>query len=409
LTPLKAEVERVLAAGVLGRSGTYIRLLTYLAEAAEKGMVPKEIDLATDVLGRVDFDSVSDSTARVYVHNLRQKLEAHYRSGTSGSGPMLAIPKGKYQLVLKEREPAAQSGAPQRLRASAPAVAALVVALAAVAFLAGRALAPGAVGTPNAFAAAPVWRAILDDTLPITVVVGDYFIFAQAEDGRPGNRLIREFSVNSPEDFRRWQQSSPSRRQDYVDIHLTYLPTGAAAALNEVLAVLRPAARPIVVVPQSQFRAEQLRATHVIYLGYLSGMGQLGQFPFLASRLAIGDSFDELIDSVSGQRFESSAGPLTEANVSYEDFGYVSTFPGPAGNQFLYLTGMRDEGLMQMASILGNLEAVTALGAGFGADGVPAFEALYQVTGIERTYVAAKEVFAAPVDASKIWMDTEPR
>lgn len=399
-------MERVLAAGVLGRSGTYVRLLNYLADATEAGKVPKEIDLATDVFGRVDFDSVSDSTARVYVHNLRQKLEAHYQADPSASGPVLVIPKGKYQLVLKERNAIPQGASPARVRASGVAWAAMLVAIAALAFVAGRSFGPGPVEISNAFSTAPAWRAILDDALPITIVVGDYFIFAQAEDGRPGNRLIREFSIDSPEDFRSWQQAEPGRQRDYVDIHLTYLPTGAAAALNEVLAVLHPTERPVMVVPQSQFRAEQLRATHVIYIGYLSGMGQLGQFPFLASRLAIGDSFDELIDAESGQRFESSAGPLTETNVSYEDFGYVSTFPGPANNQFLYVTGMRDEGLMQMASILGDPDAAGALGAGIAASGLPAFEALYQVTGIERTYVAAKELFAAPVDPSKIWMDS---
>jgi len=409
LTPLKTEVQRVLAAGALGRSGTYIRLLNYLADATEDGRVPKEVDLATDVLGRVDVDSASGSTARVYVHNLRQKLEAHYLADETGTGPMLVIPKGKYQLVLEERDSMSTGKPATRYRTVIPGMAAAMLVLAALAFFAGRSFAPGQPESSNAFAGAPAWSAILDDARAVTIVVGDYFVFmeAEAEAGMPGSRLIREFSINSAEDFRRWQQSTPGSEGRYVDIHLTYLPTGAAAALNAVLSVLRPTQRTITVVPQSQFRAEQLRETHVIYIGYLSGMGQLGQFPFLASRLEIGDNYDELIDTKSGMRFLSSAGPLTEADVSYQDFGYVSTFPGPAGNQFLYVTGMRDEGLMQMASVLGDRKAVESLGAGLTSGGGPAFEALYQVSGIERTYVAGKEVFVAAIDASRIWMETD--
>ena len=412
MTPLKTEVERVLAAGALGRSGTYIRLLSYLADATEEGRVLKEVDLATDVLGRADVDSVSGSTARVYVHNLRQKLEAYYQANDDNAGPMLVIPKGKYQLVLEERAATPADNFRQRLRAYAPAMVAVLLLVAVLGFLVGRWLAPAppairdSAAANAAFVAAPTWSAILDDNVPVTIVVGDYFVFLEAENGQPGNRLIREFSINSADDFRRWQENHPDNGGDYLDINLTYLPTGTAAALNEVLSVLRPTQRTITVVPQSQFGAEQLRETHVIYIGYLSGMGHLGQFPFLASRLKIGENYDELIDTESGAHYESSAGSVTDADVSYQDFGYVSTFPGPAGNQFLYITGMRDEGLMQMASILGKPDSVAALGSGLVSAGAPSFEALFQVSGIERTYVAAKELFISAVDASDIWMET---
>lgn len=420
MSPLKTEVERVLAAGALGRSGTYIRLLNYLADATEEGRTLKEVDLATDVLGRADLDSVSGSTARVYVHNLRQKLEAFYQADEAGSGPMLVIPKGNYQLALEDRPSGSDEDFHARFRAHlrklVPGVAAGVLLVAALSFLAGYWLAPAA-GTSTgatagsasaaAFASSPAWSAILDDMIPVTIVVGDYFVFLETEDdGQPGNRLIREFSINSAEDFRRWQEAHPEAMGKYVDIHLSYLPTGTAAALNSVLSVLRPTERTITVVPQSQFGAEEMRETHVIYVGYLSGMGHLGQFPFLVSRLSIGDNYDELVDTESGVRYESSAGPVTEADVSYQDFGYVVTFPGPAGNQFLYVTGMRDEGLMQMASILGNAQSVQRLGTGFDSEGEPAFEALYQVSGFERTYVAAKELFVAAIDASRIWMES---
>lgn len=401
-------MERVIAAGALGRSGTYMRLLRYLAEATEEGRVPKEVDIATDVLGRVDFDSVSDSTARVYIHNLRQKLEAHYESDEDSAARILVIPKGKYQLVLEERKLAA--GPDKEKRKPVNLLWGLLggVVVAMLAFLAGRFIAPGQLDSGNAYAHTPVWSAMLDDERAITIVVGDYFIFSEAEDGWPGDRLIRDYSINSREDFRRWLQENPDLRDDYVDIRLSYLPTGAAAALNEVLAVLRPTERWIRVVPQSQFRPEQLRENHVIYIGYLSGMGQLEPFPFLASRLRIGGGYDELIDTESGTHYQSSAGPVTEENVSYEDYGYVSTFPGPAGNQFLYVTGMRDEGLMQMASALRDPGVVNDLGATFRSGGVPAFEALFQVAGMDRTYVAAKLQFSAPLDVSKIWMD-DPR
>lgn len=411
MTQLKTEVERVIAAGSLGRSGTYIRLLNYLATATEEGRVIKDVDLATDVLGRVDVNSVSNSTARVYVHNLRQKLETHYDSAQDSPGPMLVIPKGKYKLVLEQPNESFRVRFRTNLRLLAPAIAAAVLSVAALSFFVGRWLVP-APGNPadshagnSEFAAAPSWSAILDDNTPVTIFLGNYFVFLEADGDQRKSRLIREFSINSADELRRWQESHPENRGNYLDINLTYLPTGTAAALNEVLRVLRPTERAITVVPQSKLRAEQLRETHVIYLGYLSGMGNLQHIPFLASRLKIGESYDVLIDFESGTRFESSAGFITDADVSYQDFGYVATFPGSAGNQFLYITGMRDEGLMQMASILSKPESVNSLGSGFVSAGAPAFEALFQVRGIERTYVESKELFTSAIDATQIWME----
>ncbi|MEJ8566214.1 hypothetical protein [Elongatibacter sediminis] len=406
MTPIETEVDRIIEAGALGRSGTYVRLLRYLAEATGQGRIPKEVDIATDVLGRDDFDPVSDSSARVYMHNLRQKLDAHYASKDAGDGPTLSIPKGKYQLVLKPREAAAGKSNGQRILVSrwwVPLLAAVAGAMLTI--IATPSIRTGPADAGHAFTQAPAWSGILDDNRAITIVVGDYFIFSEAHDGWPGERLIRDFSINSREDFRAWLQQDPDRRDDYVDIRLSYLPTGTAAALNEVLAVLRPTERPIQVVPQSRFRPEQLRENHVIYIGYLSGMGKLGQFPFLASRLQIGGSYDVLIDTETGTYYESGAGPVTTADVSYDDYGYLATFPGPSGNQFLYVTGMRDEGLMKMASTLSDAAIVDTLGNGFRSGGAPAFEALFQVSGIDRTYVAAREQFAAPLDVSEIWMD----
>lgn len=168
--------------------------------------------------------------------------------------------------------------------------------------------------------------------------------------------------------------------------------------------VLHTRNKQVRVIPQSQFRTQMLPGGHIIYVGYLSGMGRLARYPFAASRLAIGMSYDELIDTESGESYLSRAGYVTDNDVDYTDYGYFSAFPGPSDNQFLVVTGMRDEGLMRMAAILADAAELREMTASIAAPQSPAaFESLYEVNSLDRTYVAAKRLFVSAIDAASSW------
>jgi hypothetical protein len=196
----------------------------------------------------------------------------------------------------------------------------------------------------------------------------------------------------------------PDSAESYVDLELTYLPTSAAYALRDLFGVLLAADKQIRVVPSSKLDTATIRSSHIVYVGYLSGMGMLGDFVFSGSDLMIGETYDELVLRSTGERFISEAG-LPVGLGSYRDYGLFATLPGPAGNQLVFVAGMRDEGLMQTAEAVSsaallsaNVEAVTA------EDGTvpPAFELLYEVAGLERTNLDAMIVHAAPLTQSRI-------
>ena len=71
--------QPIISSGILGRSKHYGALLQYLVSCSGQNRQPKEIELATDVLGKADdYDVSADSSFRVYVHQLRKKLTAYY-------------------------------------------------------------------------------------------------------------------------------------------------------------------------------------------------------------------------------------------------------------------------------------------------------------------------------------------
>jgi hypothetical protein len=139
----------------------------------------------------------------------------------------------------------------------------------------------------------------------------------------------------------------------------------------------------------------------VIYVGYISALDKLLDFVFTSSGLALGETFDELLNIGTGESYISGAGIPRDGPQNYTDYGLLSTFPGPGGNQLMIVAGTRDAGLMhtaQAATTLANVEALEASQPDTLADGSIAFEALYKVTGFDRVSLDAMLVYTGTLD-----------
>ncbi len=400
---IQEEALKIAKSGALGRSRAYSRLLEYLVECSVDGRRPKEIEIAADVFDKgADFDSNQDSLVRVYVHNLRQKLENHYASESRSDGLRLAIPKGEYRLTVV---PAAQEADESPARRVPPVwVAALagllVLNLIALFVLRQESPIPADV---QEVAQSEVWASLLDDELPLLVVVGDYFIFAELDEFGTVSRLVREFDINSSDDLDDLFLYEPDLLATYMDLDLTYLPQGSAFALKDLLRVIYTADKPVRVTPMSELRVADLKSHHIVYVGYISALGTLMDFVFAASGLRVGESYDELLNLSTGEYYTSGAGIPGER--SYQDYGLISSFPGPEGNHFLVVAGTRDSGVMHSAQAIASSGDVAALESALEIQpGVPpAFEALYEVNGFDRMNLDAMLIYTSSLDYSEIW------
>ena len=104
-----AQIEKIANSSLLHGSESLCKLLRYLGRNAvdHPGSHPKEYQIATEVFGRsADFDPQMDSTVRVQVGRLRQKLHDYYASEGAGDAILVDLPKGSYALGLHHRDPA---------------------------------------------------------------------------------------------------------------------------------------------------------------------------------------------------------------------------------------------------------------------------------------------------------------
>ena len=428
---LREQAQKIASSGALGRSRSYARLLEFLVDCAVAGRAPKELEIAMEVFGKgADFDPSQDSMVRVYAHNLRQKLEHHYATDGRNEPLQVALARGEYRVSLTPGTPAMEPvvavSAPINPAQVAPAeaVAEVVVVapaapprwramaamfgILALGVLIGFGVAVSREHAPPsaaAIAASPIWKGLLDDDMPILVVVGDYYIFGERDEHGDVNRLVRDFNVGSRAELDELMKRDPKLATKYMNLDLTYLPTGSAFALVDVLRVLYTAAKPVRVVSMSEMSDTDLKSSHIVYLGYISGLGKLEDFVFASSSLAIGYTYDELRNTETGEMYASEAG-MPEANRNYRDYALISTFPGPGGNQFVIVAGTRDAGMMQAAHALSDpmfMKSVEQARPDPKTADPPSFEMLYEVTGYGSTNLDARLVHSGKLNYQEIW------
>jgi hypothetical protein len=97
----RAQVERILQSEALSSSKVLRDLFSFLAEKSLSGQAHelKEYSVAIDALGKPPtYDPRHDSTVRIQVGRLRQKLAEYYRSEGKDDSIVIELPKRKFVL-----------------------------------------------------------------------------------------------------------------------------------------------------------------------------------------------------------------------------------------------------------------------------------------------------------------------
>jgi hypothetical protein len=96
---LGTEVSLILKSDIFERAPTQARLLMYLyRHRVDRGGCATQTDIATEGLGRSDFDETTDSSIRVQVSRLRKSLADYYLTNAPHDGLCVYIKRGEYRL-----------------------------------------------------------------------------------------------------------------------------------------------------------------------------------------------------------------------------------------------------------------------------------------------------------------------
>jgi len=413
----RAHLERLLASEQLGRSETSRKLLNYLFERSLKEDTPKEAEIAFDVFGKgASFSGAEDSVVRVGVRTLRQKLLEYYSGPGAGDAVQFGIPKGGYRLTFNDtsqipdanlphgkvaevREPAF---AGRRIGIWATAVALVLLVLSLLANLHYWNVSRTAAADPatRRVRESPVWADMVGGVRPVTIVLGDLFMFTQT-DPKTGHTLtVRDSDINSSEQLRAILADNPAIAAERGQRYVSMIQKSAAIGMAAVLRIVDTPGRRVEVEVRDDLQADDIRRNDIIYVGPIVGLGPLAGYYELRSRYRF-DSAEFRLTDLDTHKVFIPEGTLAGQRMDYALF---AKFQGPAGNHIMIFTsGLRNAGLLQNVRTLTSPEGLASLMAQVRArtgNRLPdSFEALIAVTGFGQTDLNSEivEVSALPL------------
>ncbi len=411
---VRKQLDQVLSSEQLAKSETSRKLLSYLAERSLREEVPKETEIALDVFGKdASFSGAEQSIVRVSVRTLRQKLAEHYAGPGRDSELRFDIPKGGYRLTIARNEAASVPAAttpvspPDNLPVAAPgwkwlaaaALAVLAVSVGINLYLWSRPGSPVTAPDPQLtqVRASPLWSDIVTSKRPVTLILGDLFMFTQIDPktGRPV--MVRDATVNSREQLMAVLAKNPPFGPERDQRYVTMLQKTVAMGMASVLRVIDQPGRRIEVLVQDDVSIDEIRNNDVIYLGPLVRLGALGSHYALQSRYRYNNEGSTITDVESGKTYM----PEGALSAQHVDYALVAKFLGPTGNHVLVLTaGARNAGVLQIVRTVTSPDGVANIQKHLQPGGAAgSFEALLTVTGFKQTDLAAEVVDVTPMPA----------
>ena len=318
-----AQIQRILQSKAFRTSEIHRTLLSYLAEKSVSGTADglKEYTVGLDVFAKPDsYDPRQESTVRMHVARLRQKIGEYYRTEGLEDPIVVDLPKGGFKLIFEPREvrpdpvPEAPIAAPRWGRKEIGLIAGLVIAL-------GLAL---------------------------------YFGMRLRQVERTGLETARDWT---PELQQLWEPLVSSKRPLIICLSTPNAGSSEAGTatgavlLGQFLGMLHK--QDVLVTSSDQIAAPEVAMGNVVFLGPVAGNRQMQAMsadrPFVLEPDGIRN-----MSPKPGEPELFTDKPPHDPQDTEESYALISRVPGLYGNgEVLYLAGNR------ISSITGEVQAFT--------------------------------------------------
>jgi hypothetical protein len=249
-------LEKLLNSKTFSKPGVYKDLLNYLVNCSLKGEIPKEQQIALDVFGK-KADQEKELNVRVYILNLRNKLEEYYQHEGKDDTVILQIPKGKYQVEFKFLGYKSFRRSLEKYSLALFISGFLLIIISFILLL------------NNDKFRQPrqtIWKGFLQPDFPILIVLGDHYFFNDSiATGRIG--ISRDTRINSDEDLDAYLKIHPEQIGKIRKSNTTYINRQAPIGLFRLMNMFGGGVANVEMKYSSQLKWEDTRNKHLIFIG----------------------------------------------------------------------------------------------------------------------------------------------
>ncbi|AWB65674.1 helix-turn-helix domain-containing protein [Saccharobesus litoralis] len=445
-------LTRIEASDTLGRSKVNCKLINYLVnhyiklnEQGSEYKSPKEVELAIEVFGRAsDFNPAEDAFVRVYISNLRKKLETYYQTEGKHEAFCICIPPGGYglsfqhlpntQLKATTTEIATEIATHTKLEADhlAPLadknnlgdqsdlptkkqnsnifnwrtgfIALGVILLASITtnLWLWQQVEPVKVDSYQPIRQHTLWRDLFSNAKPTLIVVGDLFMLNERDPDTNRPRGIRDYGINSYADLEDYFAQYPHKRASVTVAQSAFLLKNSVFAVKHILPLFADPTR-VSIRLVSDLTPDDLRDYNLIYLGLFKSLGAIDAY-IQGSNFTLGRHGTALTDKTTNQVYKVTGNLQQE----YTDYGVFTKFVGPSGNIIYSLAGFSDASVIQMAKYLTNpnklnSDEFTEHYQMYASQAYQNFELMFSTSSFDRTDLGSQVISSGKLNVKAIW------
>jgi len=379
-------LEQVMESNNFSKSPVNRELLKYLVQVSMRGENPKEYQIAAEVFGR-KIGAERETNVRVYIQNLRKKLQEYYQSEGKGDELVFELPKGKYHVRFRYSRfrmirKKIYSGAPLLLLFS------FILLIVSAIILQSR---------PVRKTTIDFWKPFLTNEHPVFLVLGDHYFFrSRIATGKIA--IVRDNQINSNADFERFQSLNPAAEMEKSD--LTYINNQAPIGLFHIMNLLGGGTT-IKMDYSSRVRMDDFRGHHMIFVGSFKTLQiLLPQVEKMGMKYDIENSLLEYGNTDSTFTFDNR----TDTYLSYEYAGLIH-FVTSDGRHIVFFLCDNDIGNMALVKYLTNPKTTKPFKKALNAIDGENYKAIFEVKGQYRTDFEIRLIRLDPLPANtaEIW------
>jgi hypothetical protein len=322
-------------------SQRYRELLQYLVEESIAGRSPKETTIGMQIFSKdSSFNSKEDATVRVYINNLRKKLEHYYLTAGKTASYRLVIPVGHYKVdfLLAEGHPSPKTFTNRTLLWG------LIFGGLACAFLLGyfsgssSRSSPQSPSPPN-----PIWNEFFrPNGRPTLIVLGDYFFMREIN---PISSYYRTITINNPEELQERLAKDPAFAKRYKQNEFTFLRPSSTWGLTQVIPILQKSPRGYSLKLASEITPADFKSNNIVFIGTLKTIYSFSKFLHIFGMQRTTTPYESIALHSQNEDSIQTFGVGQQRSSDYvKDFSIIAKGAGPEGSTILMLLGFTENG-----------------------------------------------------------------
>jgi len=388
--PLKKSVlQSILNSDEFSGSRNSQKLLTYLINASITGKSPTETTIALELFGRdKNFNPNEDPIIRVYVHNLRKKLENYYRNEGLYEKIRIEIPKGHYEARFVPVSQKLNIIPPKKYNAGI-LILCLIACIQFFLFIGLRKEKKELIDIKriqqNREFSHLFWTDSLKNDLPFLIIFGDDFFFQKYQTTLQKWLIVRDNSINYINDFDQYQIQNPNLKLKLFEY--SFFPSTYIIELIHLSDIIHSISeKNIRYLCASELKPYDIEGQNIVFFGNVNTLGCMNRF-FSSPYFTI-EEFNQTfsLPSITEDTLKTYTA-LSESNGKNRDYAIIKKIKSPHKNNILIITSFHQSGLINAVKFLRNPITTKVLENSFieKFNKIPSdFAILLEVTGEER-------------------------